>query len=559
MALELNSYQEPVDIRLKAWDAADMAARLWNKDGTIWVPDPAEAAQTPELTNRLGWLTIAHEMLAQADTLADFVAEIKAAGFKEVVLLGMGGSSLAPEMMMTVFGPTADDGLPLTVLDSTHPGQVLAVHKKLADPVQTLYLVSSKSGGTLETLSFFKYFYGVVGQTKSNPGENFVAITDPGSKLEKLAQEKGFRRVFSSPPEVGGRYSALTYFGLVPAALIGVDLPKLLRRAVSMAAACEGHANQNPGLQLGAAMGELALLGRDKLTFFLSPKIDPFGMWVEQLIAESVGKHGKGILPVVGEALSEPVFYNNDRLFVYLRLAGDNNTDLDGKVDMLAGAGHPIIKIELDELEDLGQEFFRWEMATAAAGAILKINPFDQPNVEQAKIKARELMAEFAENGYLPSPAPTLDYDDIDAYGPAMGETVTEALRAFAVQGRPGDYIAIMAYLPYTAQTDAALNNLRLALRNSLRCATTVGYGPRFLHSTGQLHKGDGNNGLFIQITQTPPDDAAIPGEQYSFATLVAAQAQGDYNALAENRRRLIRFHLEQGVDVSKAIEKLIG
>jgi hypothetical protein len=339
---------------------------------------------------------------------------------------------------------------------------------------------------------------------------------------------------------------------------MGINLPKLLRRANSMAEACRGHAAHNPGLQLGAVMGELALAGRDKITFFTSPRIDAFGMWVEQLIAESLGKHGKGILPVVGEAMGEPAFYNNDRVFVYLRLAGDDNVELDGRVDMLEAAGHPVITIQLDELEDLGQEFFRWEMATAGAAAVLKINPFDQPNVEQAKIKAKELMAAFAERGYLPVETPTLDYDDIDVYGPAMGESVVEALKAFLTNYRPGDYVAIMAYLPYGAEIDAALNELRLVLRTGLRSATTVGYGPRFLHSTGQLHKGDGNNGLFIQITHTPPEDAAIPGEKYTFATLAAAQAQGDYNALQENGRRLIRFHIEAGIDLAEAIRKLI-
>ncbi len=556
MTLEMGDYQEAIKIRLKAWDAANVAGRIWERDGTVWIADPEQAAQTPELTNRLGWLNIGQEMLAEVDNLAAFATEIKEAGFQAVALLGMGGSSLAPEVYMTTFG--AANGLPLAVLDSTNPDQVLAVRAKLADPAKTLFLVSSKSGGTLETLSFFKYFYDLVGQAKENPGENFVAITDPGTSLEKLAQEKKFRRVFSSPPEVGGRYSALTYFGLVPAALIGIDLAKLLRRANSMADACRNHAVHNPGLQLGAAMGELALAGRDKITFFASAKIAAFGMWVEQLIAESLGKHGTGILPVVGETMGEPAFYNNDRFFVYLRLAGDDNVELDGKVDILEAAGHPVIIVEMDELEDLGQEFFRWEMATAAAGAVLKINPFDQPNVELAKVKARELMAEFEQSGYLPTDTPTLDYDDIDAYGPAMGETVTEALKVFLTNYRPGDYVAIMAYLPYASETDAALNELRLRLRNGLRTATTVGYGPRFLHSTGQLHKGDGNKGLFIQITHTLSQDAEIPGEKYSFATLVAAQAQGDYNALKQNERRLIRFHIETDQDIPTAIRRLI-
>jgi glucose-6-phosphate isomerase len=460
---------------------------------------------------------------------------------------------------MKIFGDAAATGLPLTVLDSTNPEQVAAVTAAVGDGVCTLFVVASKSGGTIEPMSAFKHFYQLVSAAGDAPGQNFIAITDPGSGLEKLAADKGFRRVFLASPNVGGRYSALTHFGLVPAALIGVDLGKLLRRAQSMANACRGHAPHNPGLQLGAAMGELALLGRDKLTVFTSPKIAAIGDWVEQLVAESLGKQGVGILPVVGEAIAEPRFYASDRVFVYLRMAGDDNTELDAKVDMLEAAGHPVIWVDMDELEDVGQEFFRWEMATAAAAAVLKINPFDQPNVEQAKQQARQLMAEFEQSGALPADTPTLDYDDIDAYGPAMGETVTEALAAFLTGAKAGDYVAIMAYLPATPETDAALNRMRLAIRDTLGAAVTVGYGPRFLHSTGQLHKGDGNNGLFIQLTHTPATDVEIPGEKYSFATLLAAQAQGDYNALRQNGRRLMRFHIEAGQDIPAAIAKLIG
>jgi len=555
MIFHLGSYQNSVDIRLKAWDAAKVHDRIWQLDGTVWVADPAVAAKTPELANRLGWLTVSRDMVAQADTLTAFAQEMKTAGFQQVVVLGMGGSSLAPEVFMTTWG--AANGIPLMVMDSTNPDQVMAATKQLTDVTKTLFVVSSKSGGTLETFSGYKYFFDLVGQHKANPGENFIAITDPGSKLEATAKEQQFRRIFSSPPDVGGRFSALTYFGLVPAALVGVDTGKLLRRAESMAAACRNHPQQNPGLQLGAAMGELALVGRDKITFFASPKIEAIGMWIEQLIAESTGKLGQGILPVVGEAMAEAATYGNDRVFVYLRLAGDNNAQLDGQINVLEAAGHPVIAIYLDELEDFGQEFFRWEMATAATGAVLKLNPFDQPNVESAKIKAKELMAAFEQQGFLPTESPTLDYDDIDAYGPVVGETVTEALQAFVSQARPGDYICLMAYVPYNAATEAAMNELRLALRDKLRVATAIGFGPRFLHSTGQLHKGDANKGLFIQITHTPVTDVAIPGEKYTFATLVAAQAQGDYNALKENNRRLIRFHIQQA-DVPAAIRKLI-
>ena len=322
------------------------------------------------------------------------------------------------QLFMETFG--ASNGLPLTVLDSTDPDQIDAVTKGLKDISTTLFVVSSKSGNTLEMLSLYKHFFRLVGEVKTVPGENFVAITDAGSGLDILAQDNKFRRVFHANPEVGGRYSALSHFGLVPAALTGINLGRLLRRARSMANACRNQAPYNPGLTLGAAMGELALQGRDKITFFTSPSISSFGMWVEQLIAESLGKQGTGILPVVGEAVTEPALYGNDRLFVYLRMAGDENVSLDARANVLEAAGHPVIWIDMDELEDLGQEFFRWEMGTAAAGAVLKLNPFDQPNVELAKQKARQLMTEFEQTGVLPGETPTLDYDDIDAYGPVM-------------------------------------------------------------------------------------------------------------------------------------------
>ncbi len=555
MSLALGEYQANVDSRLQTWDEEKTIRRIWQTDGTVWVTDRQAAAQTPELISRLGWLKIPQKMLEKVDELTSFAEEIQTAGFQEVVLLGMGGSSLAPELFMTVWG--AEKGLPLTVLDSTNPDQVLAVKEKLADISQTLFIVSSKSGGTLETLSFYKYFYSLVEQQKSNPGDNFIAITDPGSKLETLALNEKFRKIFSSPTDVGGRYSALTYFGLVPAALVGVNLGKLLRRAETMAIACHGETAYNPGVQLGAVMGEMAQAGRDKLTLFASPSIEPLGMWIEQLVAESTGKHGVGILPVVGEAIEEPAAYSNDRLFVFLRMVGDDNVELDGKVSVLEGAGHPVVTIEMDELEDFGQEFFRWEMATAAASAVLAVNPFDQPNVESAKIKAKELMAEFEKKGDLPLTMPTTTLEAIKIYGESDGITPGEVVRNFVGQAQAGDYVAIMAYLPTTPETDEALNEVRLALRNGLKAATTVGYGPRFLHSTGQLHKGDGNNGLFIQLTHTPVGDAAIPGEKYTFATVVAAQAQGDYKALTEGKRRLLRFHLPSE-DIPAAIRKLI-
>ncbi|MFB0508040.1 MAG: glucose-6-phosphate isomerase, partial [Thermodesulfobacteriota bacterium] len=438
-------------------------------------------------------------------------------------------------------------------LDSTHPASVQNIADSV-DVANTLFLVSSKSGGTTETLSFFKFFHNAVSAVKANPGQNFVVITDPGSPLETLASEKNLRRVFSSPPDIGGRYSALTYFGLVPAALIGINLHKLLDRAITMLHATHYcvPVTENPGVALGAAMGELAVAGRDKITFFASPSIETFGVWVEQLIAESTGKNGKGILPVAGERFEAPDHYGDDRFFVYLRMEGDENDLLDKGVDALEAAGHPVIRISLDEREDLGGEFFRWEMATAAAGAVLGINPFDQPNVEAAKVKAREMLKAFQETGSLPADVPTLVEGDIEAFGGSgkNGATIREIFADFVKLAGPGDYLALMAYVPRTDENDAILESIRLTLRDRLKVATTLGYGPRFLHSTGQLHKGDGNKGLFIQITHAPESDIAIPGEPYSFGTLIAAQALGDFRALAEHGRRLIRFHIKGDVSV---------
>jgi len=555
--LNLGVFEQMHKNRIAKWTGEDICRRMWHKDGTVWFTDPEEAARTGALTNRLGWMSVPEIMLGEVESLEGFSREVRGEGYTRVVLLGMGGSSLAPGVLMKTFGNRA--GFPsLTVLDSTHPAAVEQVLEDI-DLSSALFVVSSKSGGTIETLSFFKYFYNAMEAAGVVPGKGFVAITDPGSPLEKLAREKNFRRVFLSPPEVGGRYSALTYFGMVPAVLIGVDVETMLDRALIMAQACSSDVpvNKNPGLTLGAAMGELGLAGRDKLTFFASPGISTFGAWVEQLIAESTGKLGKGILPVAGEKPGPPYVYGEDRFFVYLRLAGDDNDGLDQMVKTLEKAGHPVARIHLDEKLDMGGEFFRWEMATAAAGSVLGINPFDQPDVEAAKIKARELMAAYQGTGVLPSDDPVLVDQDMEVYGGAGtgSSTVAEHLADFLKQRREGDYIAIMSYIPPSPQADELLDGIRISLRDRLRIATTVGYGPRFLHSTGQLHKGGKNNGLFIQITHTPGSDTLIPGEPYSFGTLIAAQALGDYQALAERKRRLIRIHF--GMDERAGLERL--
>ncbi len=555
--LNLSRYRNAFETRLNVWAGEEIARRLWHKDGTVWVPDPEEAARTADLMEKMDWLTLPEVMAGERENLQAFSREVRDAGFLRVVLLGMGGSSLAPEVFMKTFGNRP--GYPtLQVLDSTHPDSVENIFRS-GDVARTLFLVSSKSGGTIETLSFYKFFFDAVKTKKDDPGRNFVAITDPGSGLEKLARENKFRRVFSSPPGVGGRYSALTYFGLVPAALIGVDLGRILDSAATMAHACYScvPVDRNPGISLGAAMGELALAGRDKITFLASPGLSPFGVWVEQLIAESTGKLGRGIVPVADERPGAPEVYGKDRFFAYMRLAGDENDTLDQLVGGLEKTGHPVARIHLDEKLDMGGEFFRWEMATAAAGAVLGINPFNQPDVEAAKIKARELMAAYRETGRLPADEPTLRDGNLKIFGGPDGSSpnADDLIARFLQQKNEGDYVALMAYIPRSSRTDEILDRIRIHLRDKLKVATTLGYGPRFLHSTGQLHKGGPNRGLFIQITSTPESDRSVPGEPYSFGTLIAAQAMGDYQALEERDRRLIRFHVSG--DLMAGLERL--
>jgi len=473
---------------------------------------------------------------------------VRTAGYTQVLLLGMGGSSLAPEVFRKTFG-VKKGFLDLAVLDSTDPGAVHH-HEKSLDLGKTLFIVSTKSGGTVETLSFFKYFYNKMIEAvgKEDAGKHFIAITDPGSKLEELASTFDFRKIFLNDPNIGGRYSALSFFGLVPAALIGVDLHSLLERAITMACNCESCNcpvnGNNLGAQLGTILGESAKAGKDKVTFIMSPSIDSFGDWVEQLIAESTGKNEKGILPVVGEPVGAPDVYGDDRLFVYLKLEDDNANDT--AVDNLAKAGHPVLRVVLRDLYDLGAQIFLWEMATIVAGQRLGINPFDQPNVETAKVIAREMVTAYHKEGALPKSEPA----PFDA----------TTLKDFLSSAKPGDYFAVQAYITPTKEINAALQELRLILRDTYRLATTIGFGPRFLHSTGQLHKGDAGSGLFIQLTSTSMDDAAIPDEPDSqnssmtFGILKTTQALGDKKALLDAGRRVVHFQLSEAVqdDIDK-------
>lgn len=529
----MNSILPDVEAALAELQKRELVGRIWRKDYTVWNPDPKE------ITNRLGWLTVTELMSEQVPTLSSFAEEIRNAGFRNVVLLGMGGASLGAEVLRQTFGSTA--GYPeLIVLDSTVPAWVQAVTKAI-DPARTLFLVSSKSGGTIETLSFYKYFRGLVESAmgKERAGQNFVAITDPGTLLARLAEETGFRRVFLNPSDVGGRYSVLSYFGLVPAVLIGVDIAVLLERADSRRERCVSGvpARENPGAWLGATMGTLARQGRDKLTLVTSPSISSFGLWLEQLIAESTGKDGKGIIPVAGEPLMDSAYYGDDRLFVYLRLEDDDNSAIDAAMERIKSSGQPMLSLKLRDRYDLGAEFFCWEFATAVAGAILCIHPFDQPNVQAAKDLTGRVLQEYQASGRL-SPV-----------------VVAHSLDDLLAGVRQGNYLAIMAYIRQTLEVDQALADLRRRVVERHHIATTLGYGPRLLHSTGQLHKGGPGTGLFLQITTDHKKDLLIPGEPYTFGVLADAQALGDLQTLQSLGQRVIRIHLD--LDDGTVLRKL--
>ncbi|MCY4620303.1 MAG: hypothetical protein OXD34_00500 [bacterium] len=537
VAYALGDLSGRVDDRLRVWAAKEYARRMWDRDHALWSPEP-----TPELTNRLGWLQLPYAT-DQVPAINAF-AEDARAGTDRVVLLGMGGSSMAPEVFADTFG-TAPGHPSLTVLDSTHPEAVRAVSAGI-DPVRTLFLVASKSGGTIETLSLFRHFWGMVSSVHDRPGDRFVALTDPGSGLEALAGERRFRRVFAAPPDVGGRYSALTPFGLVPAALIGMEIESLLAKAAVMADDCgpDRPVAANPGLRLGAVMGESALAGRDKLTYICSPAVTGFGAWIEQLVAESTGKNDTGIVPVAGEPLGDPEIYGQDRLFVFMALEGDQPPEWEAVQAGLRRRGHPMVGVTLRHLDELGAEMFRSEMAVASAGSILGINPFDQPDVQVAKDLARRAMSPGGLEGSV-------------AETSSDSRRLTGALRAWAAMIEPGDYVGIHAYLPMDGPATPILESLVPLLRDRYRVAVTLGYGPRFLHSTGQLHKGGANNGVFLQLVDSPDLDIEIPEGDFSFGELLEGQAAGDYQALSGRDRRLLRVRLTG--DPRSAIETVAG
>ena len=531
----IGTYLAEVKETLADLNRRDVIARIWQKDHTVWKPDPTE------ITNRLGWLSITQSMSQQVPALQSFAQEIRDDGFRHVVLLGMGGSSLGPEVLRQTFGSAP--GYPeLIVVDSILPASVQAAAETI-DPLHTLFLVSSKSGTTTEPLSLFQYFRSLVASAvgKEKAGNNFVAITDPGTPLAKLAEEAGFRRVFLNPADIGGRYSILSYFGLVPAALIGIDIAMLLGQADSIRKKCNvpTPASENPGAWLGAVIGTLALRGRDKLTLVTSPAISSFGLWVEQLIAESIGKEGKGIIPIVGEPLVDAAHYGDDRLFICLRLEDDDNYTIDAALDSIKSSGQPVVTIDLRDRFDLGAEFFRWEFAAAVAGAILSINPFDQPNVQAAKDATERLLRKYIASGLLP---------EVEA---------TDSIAGLLAEVENGKYFAIMAYVRQTPEVDMVFSELRQKIIERYGIATTLGYGPRYLHSTGQLHKGGPNKGLFLQVTAGHDRDVPIPGKPYTFGVVANAQALGDLQALQQLRRRVARIHL--GQENAAAISRIVN
>jgi transaldolase/glucose-6-phosphate isomerase len=550
-SMSLHGSKVAVDATLDAWTKNAFERRLWEKDPTLWSETPVA-----ELRDRLGWLSVGDTDRAAIAALRAFAREVADEGTRHVVLLGMGGSSLAPEVFQKVFGAAA--GFPsLVVLDTTHPDAVRQTAASL-DLARCLFVVSSKSGTTPESNSLFQFFWDARREAGDERGRQFVAITDPGTPLEKLAQARGFRRVFSAPADVGGRYSALTVFGLVPAALIGAGVGRLVARACVMADACgapgAAHdgtrtAADNPGLALGAALGVLAREGRDKITFVTPPSLAAFPAWVEQLIAESTGKDNRGILPIDNEALGAPSVYGADRVFVALSIRGEADpsaVDRNRKLEALERAGHPVIRMELGSVYGLGQEIFRWEVAVAAAGAALGIHPFNQPDVQLAKDLARKAMSRPA--GDKAQAAPIVAAHDERA--------LRHAAAAFLASAKAGDFVAIHAYLAPSDATSAALESLRTMLRDRLRLATTVGYGPRFLHSTGQLHKGGANNGLFLQLLDEPTADVAVPETDFTFGRLIRAQSDGDAEALIQRGRRFLRVGLGTGAGAA-AIERL--
>ena len=546
----------PIQEAHAAWDKAGNTARLWKKDASLWT--------NSDEGKWLGWLDIVDEELANLSRFKALAAEIHEDAFTHAVLLGMGGSSLCPEVFSLTFGKQA--GFPeLLVLDSTDPVQIRELREKI-DPARTLFCVSSKSGTTLEPNIYMQYFFEetkkVVGD---RAGHHFIAVTDPGSKLESVAASLNFRRVYHGVPSIGGRYSALSDFGLVPHAVAGLDTEKLLRNAKRMVEACKNpDSTQNPGVSLGLVLGTAAVKAkRDKVTLICSESIYDLGAWLEQLLAESTGKQGHGLIPVDREPLFGPEDYGQDRVFAYIRFAGDNGGEQEEAVAALEKAGQPVIRIVLSDLNDIGRIFFQWEIATAVAGSLIGIDAFNQPDVEASKIATRELTSQYDKAGSLPPEKPILEQDGIKLFANKENaeallngsNTLGAAIRQHLDRIKPGDYFGLLAYIPMFTEYEAKLQEARKRIVEDKNVATVLGFGPRFLHSTGQAYKGGPNSGVFLQITCDEAEDLPVPGQKYSFGIVKAAQARGDFQVLADRHRRVLRVHL--GTDLSADLDRL--
>ena len=548
MKLQLGNLTEAVDAAIQDAEANNVIKRIWRKDPSLWKSDDESQRL---IRNSLGWLTVADEMIAVAGALIEYADMIRQRGFRHVMVCGMGGSSLCPEVLRETF-PRREGFPELLVLDSTDPDVIAELAQRI-DIQRCLFVISSKSGSTIEPIVFNKYWFEELKKRIPNAGENFIAITDPGSPMIATAAQMGFQETFLNQPDIGGRYSALSYFGLVPAALAGIDIEALLSHAKEMTQLCSAlmPVKSNPGMQLGAALGESAKAGRDKLTLLIDPRIASLALWIEQLIAESTGKEGKGIVPVVGEPLTNPSVYGNDRLFVSVSL-GELDDATKSALDTLVAAGSPVIHRQLNDLYDLGGEFFVWEFATACAGWRLGINPFDQPNVQEAKQVTVELLNTYKKDQELPSQKEMAKEDLVALYsddGSRAGtSSVVSLLRAHLDSIKPGDYLALLAFVETTPEIDEILQRIRTLIRDHKHCATTTGYGPRFLHSTGQLHKGGPDTGVIFQISADDKIDFPVPEEGYSFSILKQAQAVGDFRALARRDRRVLGIHLQDNV-----------
>ena len=543
-----------VKASLDDWKQNDKVRRLWQRDASVWTG--SDEAQW------LGWLDITEQQLAQIDLFKKVAADVKKAKFKHALLLGMGGSSLCPEVLRLTFGKIK--GFPeLHVLDSTDPAQIKAIEAKV-DLKSTICIVSSKSGSTLEPNIYKQYFFERIAK-KVGPkevGNRFIAITDPGSKMQQVAEADKFRHIFFGVPSIGGRYSALSNFGMIPGALMGLDVAKFLKNTQDMVKACGANvaADKNPGVQLGAILGTAAKEGLDKLTIISSPGIHDLGAWLEQLIAESTGKQGKGIIPVDREKLAKPEAYGSDRVFAYLRLETKPDKRQDAAIAALEKDGLPVVRISVKNTYNLGQEFFRWEIATAVAGSIIGINPFNQPDVEASKIETRKLTSEYEKTGRLPPESPFLETEGIKLYADEKNtaalknsKTLADALKFHLDRINANDYFGVLAYITMNQQNEDALQVIRHLVRDEKKAATVLGFGPRFLHSTGQAYKGGPTSGVFLQITCDDKIDLPVPGQKYTFSVVKAAQARGDFAVLSERGRRALRVHIGKNVKADLA------